>query len=112
MTSSCGVCGKTALEAVRVAVRHPIPLGEPTLDPKTIAAIPERLRKDQPLFSETGGLHAAGLFDASGQLSSLREDVGRHNAVDRVVGAARTAGRARLTGAAHGWVGLSSFGHP
>src|SRR5207302_9248462 len=54
MTSSCGVCGKTALEAVRVAVRHPIPPGEPTLDPKTIAAIPERLRKDQPLFSETG----------------------------------------------------------
>src|SRR5437870_11126023 len=60
MTSSCGVCGKTALEAVRVAVRHPIPPGEPTLDPHAVAAIPERLRKDQPRLSEAVGLHAAG----------------------------------------------------
>src|SRR5207245_6121491 len=66
MTSSCGVCGQTALEAVRVAVRHPIPPDEPTLDPKMVAAIPERLRKDQALFSETGGLHAGRLFDAPG----------------------------------------------
>ena len=109
MTSSCGVCGKTALEAVRVAVRHPIPPGEPTLDPKMVAAIPERLRKDQPLFSETGGLHAAGLFDTSGQLSSLREDVGRHNAVDKVVGEAFLAGRTPLTGTVLAVSGRSSF---
>src|SRR2546428_1904582 len=109
MTSSCGVCGKTALEAVRVAVHHPIPPGEPTLDPKTVAAIPERLRKDQALFSETGGLHAAGLFDASGQLSSLREDVGRHNAVDKVVGEAFLAGRTPLAKTVLAVSGRSSF---
>ena len=109
MTSSCGVCGKRALEAVRVAVRHPIPKDEPALDPKTIEAIPDRLRKDQALFSETGGLHAAGLFDASGQLSSLREDVGRHNAVDKVVGEAFLAGRTPLTDAVLAVSGRSSF---
>src|SRR6266516_899152 len=109
MTSSCGVCGKTALEAVRVAVHHVIPTDAPMLDPKTIAAIPERLRKDQALFSETGGLHAAGLFDASGQLSSVREDVGRHNAVDKVVGEAFLAGRTPLTDVVMAVSGRSSF---
>jgi FdhD protein len=88
MTSSCGVCGKTSLEAVRVAARHPIPKGRPRIDPDVIRSIPERLREEQALFSETGGLHAAGLFDARGNLLSLREDVGRHNAVDKVVGEA------------------------
>jgi FdhD protein len=88
MTSSCGVCGKTALDAVRVAVRNPIPRDRPLLDPAAITSIPERLREGQALFSETGGLHAAGRFDASGRLQSLREDVGRHNAVDKVVGEA------------------------
>jgi len=86
MTSSCGVCGKTALEAVRVAVRHPARPDGPTVEGQTILAIPKRLRAAQALFSETGGLHAAGLFDAAGNLLSLREDVGRHNAVDKVLG--------------------------
>ena len=109
MSSSCGVCGKTALEAVRVAIRDPIPKNGPLLDPKTIVGIPERLRKDQALFSETGGLHAAGLFDAAGQLSSLREDVGRHNAVDKVVGEAFLAGRTPLAKTVLAVSGRSSF---
>ena len=109
MSSSCGVCGKTALEAVRVAIRDPIPKNGPLLDPKIIVGIPERLRKDQALFSETGGLHAAGLFDAAGQLSSLREDVGRHNAVDKVVGEAFLAGRTPLAKTVLAVSGRSSF---
>ncbi|OLD07253.1 MAG: hypothetical protein AUJ09_01585 [Firmicutes bacterium 13_1_40CM_3_65_11] len=103
------MCGKTALEAVRVAIRDPIPKNGPLLDPKTIVGIPERLRKDQALFSETGGLHAAGLFDAAGQLSSLREDIGRHNAVDKVVGEAFLAGRTPLAKTVLAVSGRSSF---
>jgi len=86
MSSSCGVCGKTSLEAVRVAARHPVPKDTPLAAAETIAAIPERLRTGQTLFTQTGGLHAAGLFDAAGRRGSVREDVGRHNAVDKVVG--------------------------
>src|SRR5256712_1930452 len=96
MTSSCGVCGKTSVEAVRVAVRHPIPKGVPRIDSEMVRLIPERLREDQALFSETGGLHAAGLFDARGNLPSVREDVGRHNAVDKVIGEAFLADRVPL----------------
>lgn len=87
MTSSCGVCGKTSLEAVRVVAHHPIPPDRPMLSAATISGMPERLRERQALFSETGGLHAAGLFDEAGKLLSLKEDVGRHNAVDKVIGA-------------------------
>lgn len=97
MTSSCGVCGKTSLEAIRVAARYPIPDDRPRMDSKTIAVIPERLRREQALFSETGGLHAAGLFDANGTLRDLREDVGRHNAVDKVIGAAFLANQVPLS---------------
>src|SRR3989442_15706945 len=85
MTSSCGVCGKTSLEAVRLAARHPMPPGSPRVDRETISSMPERLRQDQALFSETGGLPAAGLFDNHGKPSSLREDVRRHKAVDNVI---------------------------
>lgn len=109
MTSSCGVCGKTALEAVRVAIRHPIPKDTPAVGSETISAIPERLRKDQALFSETGGLHAAGVFDSSGTLVSVREDVGRHNAVDKVVGEAFLAGQTPLTTSILAVSGRGSF---
>jgi len=97
MTSSCGVCGKTALEAVRVAVRHPIPKEGAIVDAAKILEIPERLREGQTLFSATGGLHAAGLFDSSGTPLGLREDVGRHNAVDKVLGEAFLADRVPLS---------------
>lgn len=90
-TSSCGVCGKSSLAAL--AVHAPvIPAGlEVPLD--VVAGLPARLRAGQPLFEETGGLHAAGLFDAAGTALCVREDVGRHNAVDKVVGWAHGSGR-------------------
>src|SRR5881296_4663607 len=97
MTSSCGVCGKTSLEAVRVAARHPMPKGRPRINSDVVRSIPDRLREEQALFSETGGLHAAGLFDARGNLPSVREDIGRHNAVDKVIGEAFLADRVPLS---------------
>jgi len=87
-SSSCGVCGKGALE--EVAVYAP-PLAEgPTVERALLAALPDRLR--QPTFERTGGLHATGLFSAVGELRIVREDVGRHNAMDKVVGAALREG--------------------
>ncbi|MFI0466177.1 formate dehydrogenase accessory sulfurtransferase FdhD [Saccharopolyspora sp. 5N102] len=95
-TSSCGLCGKASLEAVRTTTTWP--LGEDSLriEPSTLAVLPDRLREAQRVFDSTGGLHAAGLFTADGRLTCLREDVGRHNAVDKVVGDALRAGRLPL----------------
>ena len=109
MTSSCGVCGKTSLDAVRVAARHPIPKGRPRIDSGAIRSMPERLRQEQELFSETGGLHAAGLFDARGNLQSVREDVGRHNAVDKIIGEAFLADRVPLSDRVLAVSGRASF---
>jgi FdhD protein len=83
-TSSCGVCGKGALEEVAV-LSAPLPPG-PVVDRALLAALPDKLR--QPGFERTGGLHATGLFTAAGELVCVREDVGRHNAMDKVVGRA------------------------
>ena len=83
-TSSCGVCGKGALE--EVAVQCPLVAPGPVVSRELLAALPDRLR--QPGFALTGGLHATGLFDATGELLLVREDVGRHNAMDKVVGRA------------------------
>jgi FdhD protein len=83
-TSSCGVCGKGALE--EVAVQAPRAQAGPTVARKLLAALPDRL--NQPGFERTGGLHATGLFDTSGELLLSREDVGRHNAMDKVIGRA------------------------
>ncbi len=94
-SSSCGVCGKGALEAV--AVESPRVESELALAGDLLAALPERLRAAQPAFAATGGLHATGLFDAGGELLCLREDVGRHNAMDKVVGWALREGRLRLS---------------
>jgi FdhD protein len=91
-TSSCGVCGKGAMEEVAVHC-PPVPDG-PVLSRELLADLPERLR--QPTFERTGGLHATGLFDAKGQLLLIREDVGRHNAMDKVVGRALLEGRLPL----------------
>jgi FdhD protein len=83
-SSSCGVCGKGALEAV--AVHAPPVESELRVDAALLASLPDRLREAQPTFAATGGLHATGLFDAAGELLCVREDVGRHNAFDKVVG--------------------------
>ncbi|MDQ3670801.1 MAG: formate dehydrogenase accessory sulfurtransferase FdhD, partial [Actinomycetota bacterium] len=95
-TSSCGVCGKGALEAV--AVEAPRVGSELRVSAKTVAALPERLRAAQPTFASTGGLHATGLFDANGELLCVREDVGRHNAMDKVIGWAFREGGLPLDG--------------
>ncbi|MFI1393724.1 formate dehydrogenase accessory sulfurtransferase FdhD [Streptomyces sp. NPDC020681] len=88
-TSSCGLCGKTSLDAVRTTARWPIADTPPVrIDPELLAALPDRLRAAQRVFDRTGGLHAAGLFSAEGELLDLREDVGRHNAVDKLIGRA------------------------
>jgi FdhD protein len=84
-TSACGVCGKANLEALRLRGVPPIAEG-PTLPSSTITSLPDRLREAQGIFKSTGGLHAAALFDPSGRLLAVREDVGRHNAVDKLVG--------------------------
>ena len=94
-SSSCGVCGKGALEAV--AVEAPCVASELRVDASVIAALPDRLRTPQPAFDATGGIHATCLFDPAGGLLCLREDVGRHNAMDKVVGWAFREGRLPLS---------------
>ncbi len=96
MTSSCGVCGKAAIEAVFVQGYPPLPETEPIIPLALLYDLPRRLRAAQSLFRWTGGLHAAAIFDPQGQLLWLREDVGRHNAVDKVIGAALLEGRLPL----------------
>jgi FdhD protein len=88
VTSSCGVCGKTSIEALRAAGCPILPRGRPVIDARMLPELPQKLREAQAVFEHTGGLHAAGLFDTAGKLLGLREDVGRHNAVDKLVGAA------------------------
>jgi FdhD protein len=84
-TSSCGVCGKTSIESVRLrGIRRPD--SRFTIDPEVLCTLPEKLHTGQAVFGRTGGLHAAALFDRTGELLVLREDIGRHNAVDKVVG--------------------------
>jgi FdhD protein len=92
--SSCGICGKATLDDVEV---HCAPLAPgPVVDTATIGAMPDALREQQRVFEQTGGLHAAGLFTPDGSLVTLREDVGRHNAVDKVVGEMLLAGELPL----------------
>ena len=98
VSSSCGACGKRSIAAVRVASRHPIAPGEPRLAPEVIHGLPQALRAGQSGFARTGGIHASGLFDADGRLLSLREDVGRHNALDKLIGSELLAGRIPLAG--------------
>ena len=94
-TSACGVCGKAGLDALRLRIPGAIPPG-PEISAEVIAALPVRLREAQGLFASTGGLHAAALFDAAGRLLAAREDVGRHNALDKLVGWAFREGRLPL----------------
>jgi FdhD protein len=95
-TSACGVCGKESLEALKI--RGCPVLGEgPAVDAEIVYGLPDALRRGQGLFESTGGLHAAGLFTADGQLLCVREDVGRHNAVDKLIGWALLSGRLPLS---------------
>ena len=108
-TSSCGLCGKASLDAVRSVARWPPEDDGLRLDPAVLAALPERLRAAQRVFDRTGGLHAAGLFDADGAPLCVREDVGRHNAVDKVVGWALRRGMLPLAGTVLLVSGRASF---
>jgi len=83
--SSCGICGKASIDSVRARTLAP-PNPDFRFDPEVLVRLPEVLRESQAVFGRTGGLHAAGLFDAAGELLVLREDIGRHNAVDKVIG--------------------------
>jgi FdhD protein len=97
-TSACGVCGKESIDAIRVRSRYDLTADQLQVSPVVLAGLPDRLREAQRVFASTGGLHAAGLFTADGSLAVLREDVGRHNAVDKVIGWALRAGRLPLSG--------------
>ncbi len=91
-TSSCGVCGKTSIEALQTGVGELEKRGDVLFPPETIHLLPEILRSHQNVFERTGGLHAAALFNRAGEMESLREDVGRHNAVDKLIGTQFLAG--------------------
>lgn len=91
VAAACGVCGKESLDAVTDFGGHPV-ASQLRVDRRVVAALPETLRTHQDVFERTGGLHAAGLFDLTGEARVVREDIGRHNAVDKVVGAASLEG--------------------
>ncbi|MGW5695794.1 formate dehydrogenase accessory sulfurtransferase FdhD [Streptomyces asiaticus] len=115
-TSSCGLCGKASLDAVRTTARWPLADGladaggsAVRIEPETLAVLPDRLRAAQRVFDRTGGLHAAALFSPDGELLDLREDVGRHNAVDKLVGRALQQGLLPLSGSVLMVSGRASF---
>ena len=98
VTSACGVCGKASMDALRARGLEPI-ASQLRVEPATIVALPDRLRAAQGIFEKTGGLHAAALFDSAGELLTVREDVGRHNALDKLIGWAIFHKRLPLDGA-------------
>jgi FdhD protein len=108
-TSACGVCGKTSVEDICVLPRAPLATDETRFDAAMLATLPARLRQAQKVFTSTGGLHAAGLFTPAGDMIAVREDVGRHNAVDKIVGWALLDGRLPLRGTALLVSGRASF---
>jgi FdhD protein len=95
-TASCGICGKATLDEIEIRCA-PIPDG-PVVEPSVLIGLPGAMRDAQAVFEATGGLHAAGLFDASGGLVALREDVGRHNALDKLIGSQALDGALPLNG--------------
>ncbi|MFE3291034.1 formate dehydrogenase accessory sulfurtransferase FdhD [Rhodococcus sp. NPDC059234] len=108
-TSACGVCGKASLDAVRVRALYELTDSPLTVTTSVLAELPTTMRARQRVFDSTGGLHAAGLFTADGALLALREDVGRHNAVDKVLGWALTEGRVPLSESILAVSGRASF---
>ncbi|HWH98385.1 MAG TPA: formate dehydrogenase accessory sulfurtransferase FdhD, partial [Pseudolysinimonas sp.] len=110
MTSSCGLCGKASIDAVRTASHHPVAHDPLVIDAALLASFPDRLRAGQDVFDKTGGLHAAALFDGrTGEMLVVREDVGRHNAVDKVIGWAHDERMLPLTGMVLQVSGRASF---
>lgn len=110
MTSSCGLCGKASIDAVRTLSQYPVAGDHVAVSDELLVSFPDRLRESQDVFEKTGGLHAAALFDAeSGRMLVLREDVGRHNAVDKVIGWALTQGMLPLRGTVLMVSGRASF---
>jgi FdhD protein len=108
-TSACGVCGKTSIQDICVLPQAALSGDGTRFSPAMLATLPDRLREAQRVFARTGGLHAAGLFTPAGDLVVAREDVGRHNAVDKVVGWALLSGRLPLAGHALLVSGRASF---
>jgi FdhD protein len=109
-TSSCGVCGKASIDAVSTVSRYDVTEDRLEIDDRWITGLPDRLRAGQDAFQKTGGLHAAALFDGStGEMLVLREDVGRHNAVDKVIGWALLNERLPLRGTVLQVSGRASF---
>ncbi|MDH2393932.1 formate dehydrogenase accessory sulfurtransferase FdhD [Streptomyces sp. HNM0663] len=109
-SSSCGLCGKASMDAVRTVARFPVADVPPLrISPTLLAELPGRLRAAQRVFDRTGGLHAAALFSETGELLDVREDVGRHNAVDKLVGRALRDGRLPLSRAILLVSGRASF---
>jgi FdhD protein len=108
-TSACGVCGKSSIEAVRANAHWSVQSDPVRISPQILYSLPTKLRAGQKLFAKTGGLHAAGLFTSEGELLCVREDVGRHNAVDKVVGWAVRADRLPLRGHLLAVSGRASF---
>jgi len=108
-TSACGICGKTSVADICVLPHAPLAADTARFAPDMLATLPDRLRDAQRVFSRTGGLHAAGLFTAGGELIAIREDVGRHNAVDKVVGWALLEDRLPLAGCVLLVSGRASF---
>ncbi len=108
-SSSCGICGTASIDAVRKSSRFDLTTDTGQIDLGILASLPDRLRTSQKLFDRTGGVHAAGLFTAEGELLCLREDVGRHNAVDKVVGWALRDGMLPLRGTILQVSGRASF---
>lgn len=109
VNSACGVCGKDSIESVRVQSRFDVAGDEVRVPASVLSCLPSTLRSAQRVFGQTGGLHAAGLFTASGSLLVAREDVGRHNAVDKVAGWALRAGKVPLAGCVLLVSGRASF---
>ena len=108
-TSSCGVCGKASLDAVRTISRYSPGDDASHVEAETLSAMPAQLRAEQKVFASTGGLHGAALFDAAGALLAVREDIGRHNAVDKVIGWAVEHNRIPLAGTVLLVSGRASF---
>jgi FdhD protein len=108
-SSSCGMCGKASIDAIRTLSQWPVDTDGMTISPDVLVTLPERLRAAQKAFDRTGGLHAAGLFTSDGELLCIREDVGRHNAVDKVIGWAMQPNRLPLSGTILQVSGRASF---